>query len=138
MTKEIILTGGTGFIGSKLLERLLSENKKVVLLKRSFSNTWRINEFKENPNLSFFDLDKDDLSELFYSHSIEGIFHLATFAQRIHESQFVSKMIDSNINFPVNLLEYSINSNVNFFINTGSFSEFLSSVPIPINCFRHW
>ena len=37
MTKYIILTGGTGFIGSHVLEELLKLNKKVILLKRSFS-----------------------------------------------------------------------------------------------------
>ena len=41
MSKYILLTGGTGFVGSHLLEELLKLNKNVILLKRSFSNTWR-------------------------------------------------------------------------------------------------
>ena len=38
MSKYVILTGGTGFIGSHILEKLLKLNKKIILLKRSFSS----------------------------------------------------------------------------------------------------
>lgn len=131
MSKYILLTGGTGFVGSHLLEELLNSNKKVILLKRSFSNTWRINEFVENDNLVLKDIDKIDLNDIFNQYTVNGIFHLATFAQRSHESDAVKQMINSNIKFPTELLENSINSNVKFFINTGSFSEYeLKNSPI--------
>lgn len=131
MSKYILLTGGTGFVGSHLLEELLNLNKKVILLKRSFSNTWRINEFIKNDNLILKDIDKINLNDIFNQYNIEGILHLATFAQRSHESDAVKQMINSNINFPTELLENSINSNVKFFINTGSFSEYeLKNSPI--------
>ena len=42
MVKNILLTGATGFIGSHLLEKLLKESYNVIVLKRSFSDTWRI------------------------------------------------------------------------------------------------
>lgn len=134
MSKYILLTGGTGFIGSNLLEKLLNQDKKVILLKRSFSNTWRINEFFENDNLILKDIDKIFLEDIFSQYNIEGIFHLAAFSQRTHETHSVSKMIDSNIKFPTNLLEYSINSNCKYFINTGSFFEYeFSETPIHEN-----
>lgn len=131
MSKYILLTGGTGFVGSHLLEELLKLNKNVILLKRSFSNTWRIDEFKNNDNLILKNIDKIHLEDIFTQYDINGVFHLATFAQRSHESDSVSEMIDSNINFPTRLLENSINNNVKFFINTGSFSEYeLKNSPI--------
>ena len=134
MSKYIILTGGTGFVGSHLLEKLLKLNKKIILLKRSFSTTWRINEFTDNENLIMKDIDKVVLNEIFDQYDINGVLHLATFAQRSHSSDAVSKMIDSNINFPTQLLENSINNNVKFFINTGSFSEYeLKNSPISEN-----
>lgn len=134
MSKYILLTGGTGFIGSHLLEELLHHDEKVILLKRSFSNTWRINEFLDNENLILINTDKIKLEDIFSQYSIEGIFHLATFSQRKHESSLVSEMIQSNIEFPTKLLENSINNNTNYFINTGSFFEYdLSNSPISEN-----
>jgi nucleoside-diphosphate-sugar epimerase len=131
MSKYILITGGTGFIGSHLLEELLNLNKKVILLKRSFSNTWRINEFIENKNLIQKNIDNINLNDIFQQYDINGIFHLATFAPRLHESKDISNMIDSNINFPTQLLENSIKNDAKFFINTGSFFEYeLKNSPI--------
>lgn len=131
MSKYILLTGGTGFIGSHLLEKLLHLNKKVIILKRSFSNTWRINEFIENKNLVKINIDKINLNDIFNQFDIQGVFHLATYAPRSHKSKDISNMIDSNINFPTQLLENSVHNNVKFFINTGSFFEYeLNNSPI--------
>ena len=70
MAKYMLLTGGTGFIGSHLLEELLNLNKKVILVKRSYSNAWRINEFKENENLILKDIDKENLNNIFNKYEI--------------------------------------------------------------------
>lgn len=129
-----MLTGGTGFIGSHLLEELLKLNKKVILIKRSFSNTWRINEFSNNKNLVLKDIDKEDLNDIFCQYDIQGIFHLASFKPRIHKSEDIQNMIDSNINFPTQLLENSMKNNVEFFINTGTVNEYqLTNSPISEN-----
>ena len=50
--RQVILTGGTDFIGSHLAERLLDKGFKVILVKRSFSNLWRINHI-DSENLFF-------------------------------------------------------------------------------------
>lgn len=126
-----MLTGGTGFIGSHLLEELLKQNKKVILLKRSFSNTWRIDKLLENENLILKNIDEEELGDIFSQYDIEGIFHLATYYIRSHRSDEISEMINTNINFPTQLLENAVNNDVKFFINTGTFSEYdLDSSPI--------
>lgn len=131
MESRIVITGGTGFIGSHLTENLLNQNKKIILIKRFFSDTWRINEFMDNPNLVTVDIDKINFSTIFDNYNIEGVIHLATYAQRSHNYEGVSKMIDSNIKFPSNLLEKVVNSSAKYFINTGSFSEYdLNQSPI--------
>ena len=129
MSKYIILTGGTGFIGSHILERLLKLNKKVILLKRSFSDTWRINEFIGNENLVLKDVDKENLNDIFNQYNVEGIFHLASIAQRDIDLDIITNMIDTNIAFPTKLLETSANNNVKFFINTGSVYEYKLNQP---------
>lgn len=134
MTKYILLTGGTGFVGSHILEKLLSLDKKVILLKRSFSNTWRINDFIESENLILKNIDEENLTDIFCQYNIKGIFHLASISQRELDSNVISKMIETNINFPTQILENSINNNVEFFINTGTVYEYqLDNSPISEN-----
>ena len=129
MSKYILLTGGTGFIGSHILEELLKLNKKVILLKRSFSNTWRINEFIENENLFIKDIDKENLNDIFNQYTVNGIFHLASISKREIDLEMIYNMIESNITFPTKLLEASVNHDVKFFINTGSVYEYQLNQP---------
>ncbi|MDO5860824.1 NAD(P)-dependent oxidoreductase [Methanobrevibacter sp.] len=129
MSKYIILTGGTGFVGSHILEELLKLNKKVILLKRSFSNTWRISEFIENENLVIRDIDKENLNDIFNQYTVNGIFHLASISKREIDLEIISNMVDSNITFPTKLLETAINHDVKFFINTGSVYEYQLDQP---------
>ncbi|KZX16066.1 UDP-glucose 4-epimerase [Methanobrevibacter cuticularis] len=132
MEKNILLTGGTGFIGSQLAEDLLNDGKNLILLKRSYSNTWRIDNFMNSfPNLKIIDIDKVKMSEIFNSYNIEGILHLATYYTKFHKSNDIKDMIYSNVTFPTDLLENSVNSNTKYFVNTGSFGEYsLDKIPI--------
>jgi CDP-paratose synthetase len=45
MSKSILITGITGFLGSHIAEKFLIEGFKVIGLKRVNSNTWRNNEY---------------------------------------------------------------------------------------------
>jgi len=40
--KKTLITGATGFLGSHLLPALIEKGYDIIVLKRSFSNTWRI------------------------------------------------------------------------------------------------
>jgi len=73
-----IVTGGSGFIGSHLVDRLLERGEKVIVLDNLSVNS---NEFLETyldkPNFTFqkVDLLKDDFSDLF--NGVETIWHMA-------------------------------------------------------------
>lgn len=122
----ILVTGGTGFIGSHLVERLLNENHNVILLKRSFSNTWRIkNLFEKFSNqLVLVDVDLINLEDIFLKYSIEGIFHLATYYNKNPTFEEIHPMAESNIMFPIDILNLAVKYNVKYFINTGTFMEY--------------
>jgi len=125
MEKSILLTGGTGFIGSQLVEKLLKENKNIILLKRSHSKIWRIENFIDSfDNLETINIDKIEISEIFEIFNIDGILHLATHYSKFHNSNEIKDMIYSNVTFPTILLENSIKNNVKYFINTGSYGEY--------------
>jgi len=74
--KTILLTGPTGFLGSHLLQALLNEGYKVIILKRSFSDTWRINHLLDN--LKSYDINKTPLEKPFEENKIDIIIHTAT------------------------------------------------------------
>lgn len=120
---NILITGGTGFIGSNLIQKLYKANNKIILLKRSHSNTWRINDFINK--LTTYDLDKTNLENIFSKNQIDLIIHLAGLHIRHHSSiNEIDEMNNANINFPTKLLDVAIRFKVKGFINTGTFSEY--------------
>jgi nucleoside-diphosphate-sugar epimerase len=135
MTKKILLTGGTGFIGSQLAEKLLKKNKDVILLKRPSSDLWRIeNIINSFDNLEIIDTSNVKISEIFETFDIEGILHLATYYSKFHNSNEVEEMIYSNVTFPTTLLENAVKNNTKFFINTGSYAEYsMDKIPFTEN-----
>ncbi len=129
--KTILLTGATGFIGSHVLEALLEAGNEVTIVKRSNSNTWRINHLLDRVNS--YDVDVTLLNEVFAGHSFDTIIHLATMYRKFDaKGHDVNEMIQSNISFPTDLLENGVRNGVKFFINTGTFFECDCS-DLPVN-----
>ena len=124
--KTILLTGATGFLGSHLLEALLKEGYSVVFLKRSTSNTWRINEWL-NQAVSY-DVDKESLQKIFQEQQIDCVIHLATLYKKVDAGQEISAMLATNVTFPTELIETGIRYGLKAFINTGTFFEYDCSI----------
>jgi len=118
MCKNIILTGATGFLGSHILKDLLEKtNFNIIVLKRSFSDTIRIKKFINNKKIQFFDIDNTSLDALPFKNC-KAIIHVATDYGR--ESN-CSNVLETNLIFPVKLLELACQNNVELFINTDSY-----------------
>jgi nucleoside-diphosphate-sugar epimerase len=112
------MTGATGFFGSHLLPTLIKRGYDIIILKRSFSNTWRIqNAISQIKN---YDIDKIDIKKIFNENEIEGIIHLATDYGRKNNDDII-QMFKANIELPAKLLELGTKHEVNFFINTHTF-----------------
>jgi UDP-glucose 4-epimerase len=118
----ILLTGATGFLGSHMLEALVANEYKVIALKRSTSNMWRISNIKNN--VTFYDVDQITVSDIFCNHKIDVIVHMATLYKKYEESSDIHEMVDANITFPLELLAQSVKHGVKGFINTGTFFEY--------------
>jgi len=115
MADTILISGVTGFLGSHLAKKLVLENYKVIGLKRSFSNTKRLDEIN-HPNISYWDIDQHSLAALFDSPAkINSVIHTATDYGRTGSS--ITKIIQSNLVFPQELLSLSIQKKVDRFIN---------------------
>jgi len=118
----ILVTGGTGFIGSHLVHKLLKLKHKVILLKRRMSDTWRINDVLKQ---CFIYNSDDNLEKVFRENKIDIIIHLATKYVKFHKhSKEAKEIINTNITFPTLLLDLAVKYKVNGFINTGTCFEY--------------
>jgi nucleoside-diphosphate-sugar epimerase len=115
--KKILLTGATGFLGSALLRRLVDHGYDVVVLKRSFSDTWRISDLVKK--IVVYDVDRVSLIQIFEQQRIDIIVHTATNYGRQESSLF--DVLQDNLIFPSTLLEYGLKNKVDLFVNTDSF-----------------
>ena len=80
--KTILVTGGAGFIGSHLCERLLSDNHKVICLDNLFTGSLdNIEVLKSNINFEFVN---HDITKPYFRDGIDEIYNLACPASPIH------------------------------------------------------
>jgi UDP-glucuronate decarboxylase len=80
--KTILVTGGAGFIGSHLCERLLTDNHKVICLDNLFTGSLDNNEvLKSNINFEFVN---HDITKPYFREGIDEIYNLACPASPIH------------------------------------------------------
>ena len=98
---RILVTGGAGFIGSHLCERLLNEGNEVVCLDNYFTGTRKnIIHLLGNP---YFELVRHDITMPFYME-VDEIYNLACPASPIHYQYNPIKTIKTSVMGAVNML----------------------------------
>ncbi|NGU53685.1 SDR family NAD(P)-dependent oxidoreductase [Clostridium perfringens] len=145
--RTILVTGGAGFIGSHLSERLLKEGNKVLVID-SFNNYYdpeikrnNVEEVKKTcienniplNNYKVFEGDIRDnefLKEVF-SNKIDSIMHLAAMAGVRPSIEDPSLYYDVNITGTVNLLERCRETGVKQFVFASSSSVYGNNEKVP-------
>ena len=111
----ILLTGATGFLGSHILRALIRSDERVVILKRSFSNTHRIADLLED--VRWIDIDRADAEEAFsLAEPIDAVIHCATDYGRRALDPY--QVVEANIILPLRLLYLARKHGCRRFINT--------------------
>ncbi len=99
--KKILVTGGAGFVGSHLCERLLNEGNEVYCLDNFFTGQKQnVVHLLENP---FFELIRHDVTAPFFIETDE-IYNLACPASPVHYQYNPIKTMKTSVMGAVNML----------------------------------
>ena len=99
--KQILITGGAGFIGSHLCTRLLKEGHNVVCLDNFFTGSKKnILPLISNP---FFELVRHDVTYPYYT-DIDEIYNLACPASPIHYQYDAIQTVKTSVMGAINIL----------------------------------
>lgn len=101
LTKRILVTGGAGFIGSHLCERLLSEGHEVLCVDNFYTGRRaNIAHLLSNPN---FELMRHDITFPLYVE-VDEIYHLACPASPVHYQFDPVQTIKTAVHGSINIL----------------------------------
>jgi len=99
--KRILITGGAGFLGSHLCDRLLSEGHDVLCLDNFFTGSKRnISHMLDSPN---FELIRHDLVQPIFLE-VDEIYNLACPASPIHYQYNPVKTVKTSVMGAINML----------------------------------
>ncbi|HNT42557.1 MAG TPA: GDP-mannose 4,6-dehydratase, partial [Tenuifilaceae bacterium] len=99
--KKILVTGGAGFIGSHLCERLLNEGNEVVCLDNYFSGKKEnVVALMSNP---YFELVRHDVTMPFFAE-VDEIYNLACPASPIYYQYNPIKTVKTSVMGAINML----------------------------------
>jgi len=101
MKKKVLVTGGAGFIGSHLCERLLKDGNEVICLDNFFTGQKQnVIHLLDNP---YFELIRHDIIMPFFIE-VDQIFNLACPASPIHYQYNPIKTIKTSVAGAINML----------------------------------
>lgn len=99
--KQILITGGAGFIGSHLCSRLLDEGNSVICLDNFFTGS-KNNILNLIPNPRF-ELIRHDITFPYYSE-VDEIYNLACPASPIHYQRDAVQTVKTSVMGAINML----------------------------------
>lgn len=143
MNKNILVTGGAGFIGSHLVEKLLAENVGQVAALDNFNEFYspeikraNIASVSGNPDFRLYKTDicdEENLRKVFAENEFDAIVHLAALAG-VRPSLMNPKLYtEVNVNGTLNLLDLAKEFGVKQFVFGSSSSVYGINSKIPFS-----
>ena len=120
LPKRVLITGGTGYIGSRLVEHLIQLDWTVHLIVRSSTQLGALDHIKNQITCHTYNGDINGLVQIMRAVKPEIVFHLASLFLPQHQPKDVERLIQSNVQFGTQLLEAMRETGVKQFVNTGT------------------
>lgn len=143
MNKNILVTGGAGFIGSHLVKYLLDENIWNVFVADNFNDFYspeikrqNTSAFLNNPHFKLYENDICDyknLKSIFAENKFDAIVHLAARAGVRPSLENPRAYAETNINGTLNLLELAREFEVEQFVFGSSSSVYGDRSKVPFS-----
>ena len=97
MKNYIIITGGAGFVGSNLIERLLKKTKKKIISIDNYSSGFIRNHIN-NSRVKYLKAETVNLDKVLsrYKNQINSLFHFAEFSRIYQSFKNFNKTFESN------------------------------------------
>jgi nucleoside-diphosphate-sugar epimerase len=125
MKKNILITGGTGFVGANLIHRLVNEGHRPTVFIRKESNLWRLKNIASKITCVETDLlNSKLLSKQVKKIKPTHIFHLAVYGAQQGVQKDTIQTYTQNILSSVNLMEVCCKHGFQQYVNIGSSSEY--------------
>ena len=141
--KNLLITGGAGFIGSHLVDRLLTSDVERITVVDDFNDFYdpsikhyNIREHLKDPRYSIHEIDirnRKALEQVFSGSDFDCVVHLAARAgvrPSLSEPQLYT---ETNINGTVNLLELARQNNIKQFVFGSSSSVYGINAKVPFS-----
>ncbi len=143
MNKNILVTGGAGFIGSHLVKALLNEGAWNVSVIDNFNNFYspeckrrNLAAFADNSSFKLYEndiCDEENLRKIFDENNFDVIVHLAARAGVRPSLKKPQLYAETNVNGTLNLLELAKEFNVKQFVFGSSSSIYGARCEVPFN-----
>lgn len=140
--KNILITGGAGFIGTHLFEKLIQEDNYIIIID-NFNDYYHGKEEQLKEITKQFELSKeynlikgDLLNKSTYNEidcDIDIIFHLAAQAGVRYSIENASEVTHNNIVSTINIFEYGIKNNIEKVVYASSSSVYGNPVYTPLD-----
>lgn len=141
--RSILITGGAGFIGSHLVDRLLSESEWDVSVVDDFNEFYdpaikraNVSRHEKNPDYRLFEADirdKTALKRIFAENAFDCIVHLAARAGVRPSLEQPLLYAETNINGTMNLLERAREHGIKQFVFGSSSSVYGINAKVPFS-----
>ena len=123
---KTIVTGGAGFIGSHLVDQLLTGGNQVIAIDNfSTGRPENIKQHEENPNFSLIQADIADLNTIIkYFKGVDWVFHIAALADIVPSIHSPQNYFKTNVDGTFSVLEASRKTKVKRLIYAASSSSY--------------
>ncbi len=114
---RILVTGGAGFLGSHLIDRLMKQDHEVICLDNFYTGNKRnVLHWFNNPN---FELIRHDITEPIRLE-VDQVYHLACPASPVHYQFNPIKTVKTNVLGTINMLGLAKRVGARFFLASTS------------------